>query len=143
MRVLLSHSRGNCKSTTTTILYTTKKKNNKHSRWENKRIFVASHFFRCSCTELGLELELGAGSTNICETRPTMRATPIQSPHSTAASTSSNNTAPSIYRGANTFQTIRCLRSHAALSALPSSNAPKYSEVPSAARTAASTAMRA
>jgi hypothetical protein len=40
--------------------------------------------------------------------------------------------APSIYRGAHTFQTMRSCQSHASLSALPISNAPKYWDNPRA-----------
>jgi hypothetical protein len=90
-----------------------------------------------------LALELGAGSANMRVIRVTMRPTPSHSPTSNAMSTQSSSTAPIIYRGANTFHTMRWRRSHAALSALPSSSAPKYWDIPRAARTAASTATRA
>ena len=99
-------------------------------------------YFRhcCPSTYPLLVPVVGAGSENMRVIQLRMRPTPSHSPPNTAMSTQSSSTAPNIYRGANTFQTMRWRCSHAALSALPSSSAPKYSDIPRAARTAARTA---
>ena len=101
-------------------------------------------FFSDCCPPVDplLELGHGAGNSNIRVIRLTILPTPSHNPTTTATSTQSSSIAPSMYRGAKTFQTIRCRRSNAALTALPSSRPPKYCDVPRAARTAASVATR-